>query len=62
MTDAERALLYSIRNIVDALLLSVEAPGVEPATCPHDQREPAPTSTLGNEQWWCARCHAPLEP
>ena len=60
MTGAERALLFAIRNTVDALLLGSGAP-VPPEPCRHEERESAPDSTLGNPRYQCARCHAPVE-
>ena len=59
MTEAERSLLFAMRNLVDALLLSSEPQ--ERPSCPHVEREPAPDATLGHPSWRCARCHQPVE-
>jgi hypothetical protein len=55
MTESERALLFAMRNTIDALLMGVGAP-VAPQPCAHDEVELGPTSTLGNPQYQCVRC------
>lgn len=58
MTEAEKAQLFAIRNIVDAMLMGSAAP--DPAPCIHPEREEAPDSTWGNRRERCAVCKAPL--
>lgn len=60
MTEAEKAQLFAIRNIVDAMLMgSSVAP--DPAPCIHPEREADPLSTLGRPMWRCAVCKARIE-
>lgn len=60
MTESEKALLFAMRNTIDALLMGVGV-APDPAPCIHPESEPAPDSTLGNPRIRCAVCHAPLD-
>jgi hypothetical protein len=53
VTEAEKAQLYAIRAIVDAILLG--AGEKDPMPCPHADTEDA-GSTFGNPRRRCVRC------
>lgn len=60
MTEAEKALLFAIRNTIDALLMGSGA-APDPGPCLHPEREQAPDSTWGNPHWRCAVCKVRVE-
>lgn len=63
MTEAERAQLWAMRHIIDALLLGA-GEGPKPATepCRHQEVELSDESTLGHAVYRCVTCRATVEP